>query len=87
MVELREAFGRRGAYRRMDSTCLPWIRLVLKSHNSQSSSGTNRSNLLSHFLGRRLFNFSRNGSSGRWGGNSCSCRSIGRSACQPNRRR
>src|SRR5215813_6002284 len=41
------------AYRRTDSTFFPRIFGVLKSHNSQSSSETNRPNLSSHFFGNR----------------------------------
>src|SRR5436190_5114327 len=69
------------------STCFPRRFCEWKSHSSQSSSGTKRSSLRSHFLGSRVLSFSTKGSKGRFGGNRLSCSSIGISLSHPNRLR
>src|SRR4051812_28414982 len=55
-------------FQRARSTCLPRIFCVLKSHNNQSSLGTKRFSLPSHFFGNCSFNLSKKGRSGRSGG-------------------
>ena len=77
---------RRFPYLRTDSTCLPPICWGWKSHSSQSSSGTNRSSLLSHFFGSRWLSFSMKGSSGASAGTASragqwGCPRASRSAC------